>query len=41
MFWIPLEGSVYVPENGLGPNDIDVRSAFESEAFRLLLFFDV
>jgi hypothetical protein len=38
-FWCVLEGDVYVPRNGAGPELIDVRSRRASEAFRLLLFY--
>jgi hypothetical protein len=38
--WIPLEGRIYVPRHGAGPNDIDVRSTTTSEPFRLVLFFN-
>ena len=38
--WIALEGRIYVPRNGAGPNNIDVRSAQASEPFRLVLFFN-
>lgn len=38
--WFPLEGSVYVPKEGLGPKDIDIRSARTSEPFRILLVFN-
>lgn len=37
--WLPLEGDVYIPLNGLGPTDIDVRSRLTSQSFRLLLFY--
>jgi hypothetical protein len=36
-FWFPLEGDVYVPFNGIGPSEIDVRSTKTSEQFRLLV----
>lgn len=38
--WTILEGRIYVPRHGAGPNDIDVRSSQTSEAFRMLLFFN-
>lgn len=38
--WHILEGRIYVPRNGAGPNDIDVRSTQTSEEFRLLLIFN-
>lgn len=31
------EGRVYVPLNGISENNIDIRSAFASESFKLLL----
>lgn len=34
-----LEGNVYLPKNGRGPNEVDVRSPNSSEAFTLLLLF--
>lgn len=34
--WI-VEGNVYIPRNGLGPQEIDVRSVASSQAFRILL----
>lgn len=37
--WQVLEGQVYIPADGAGPNTIDVRSASESETFRIILFF--
>jgi hypothetical protein len=37
--WFPLEGNVYVPKEGIGANDIDVRSSNTSENFRILLLF--
>lgn len=40
IFWLPLEGAVYVPRYGLGPLQIDVRSTKTSEPFRILLFFE-
>lgn len=38
-FWLPVEGCVYVPRQGLGPDTVDVRSTKTSETFRVLLFF--
>lgn len=38
-FWIVLEGNVYVARNGVGPQDMDVRSTNTNEQFRILAFF--
>lgn len=38
-FWLPVEGAVYVPRQGLGPDTVDIRSTKTSEPFRVLLFF--
>ena len=35
--WLPLEGDVYIPRNGLGSQKVDVRSRLASEQFKLLL----
>ena len=33
------EGEVYIPRNGIGTNDIDVRSRLTSHAFKLILIY--
>ena len=35
--WFFLEGRIYVPKSGASENRIDIRSAFASEPFRLLI----
>lgn len=38
--WIILEGQVYIPRNGAGPDDFIVCSTINSEPFRIILFFN-
>lgn len=40
--WLAIvaEGNAYIARHGLGPNDIDVRSAATSQEFKVLLFFN-
>lgn len=33
------EGEVYIPRNGIGTQDIDVRSRLSSHAFKLILIY--
>lgn len=35
--WYPLEGDVYVPKNGFGASELDVRSRLASHEFRILV----
>lgn len=35
--WFVQEGRIYIPRNGASENQIDIRSAFASEPFRLLV----
>jgi hypothetical protein len=36
-FWFPLEGDVYVPKDGFNENEVDIRSRFASQGFKVLL----
>lgn len=38
-FWLSLEGDVYIPTNGLGADNVDVRSRLTSHTFRILLIY--
>lgn len=40
--WMGLvvEGNAYIARNGLGPNDVDVRSDNASQEFKVVLFFN-
>lgn len=37
---IVVEGNAYIARNGIGPNDLDVRSTGTSQDFKVLLFFN-
>ena len=35
----PLEGDIYIPKNGRGDKEVDIRSRKTSEPFKMLLIF--
>lgn len=37
---VVAEGNAYIAINGIGPNDLDVRSTGTSQDFKVLLFFN-
>ena len=38
-FVMVQEGNIYIPKEGTGPNEIDIRSSNTNEEFKILLFF--
>jgi hypothetical protein len=37
---VVAEGNAYIARNGIGPNELDVRSTSTSQDFKVLLFFN-
>lgn len=39
IFWIVLEGDVYIPRRGISASNVDVRARLASTDFRILFFY--